>query len=355
MERYNDIGMLDLIGRPAFCAADSSVIRVNARCAAYGIETGMAISDLLETGTDEYAAFESGRLHLTLTIRNQSFGASVSRMEGFDVFCLEDDDDRKELNAMALAAKELRSPLETIMLTAQRLFPVAGLQDDPATRKQVALLNRGLFRMLRVIGNMSDAAQSATDPHMETVDIPAALDEIFAKASALVEHTQISLTYQGYPESVLGLADRDRLERAVLNMVSNAVKFSSPGDTIRASLTRRGNKFYLTMEDSGNGISAEVRGDEFTRYQRPCNMEDKRFGIGLGLVLIRAAAAAHGGTVLVDSSRGSGTKITMSLAIRQGHGQLRSGMLRVDYAGGMDNSLIELSECLPESLYEKEI
>lgn len=355
MERNNEIGMLDLMARPAFCAAGGYVTRVNTQAAAWGITPGTALAALLATGEEEYAAFTGGCLYLTLSVQGQQCGASVTRMGDFDVFSMEESEDSRELDAMALAARELRTPLETIMLTAQQLYPVVQLQEDPAAREQAAQLNRGLFRMLRVINNMSDAAQPLTDPRMESVDIPAALDEIFAKAAALVAHTQLTLEYRGYPDAVQGLADLDRLERAVLNMVSNALKFSRPGDTIHASLTKRGSKLYLTMENSGDPIPAGIRGDLFTRYQRRCSMEDPRFGIGLGLVLIRAAAAAHGGTVLVDADRKSGTKITMSLAIRQGDAQVHSSVLKVDYAGDRSYGLIELSEHLPKNLYENEL
>lgn len=354
MERYNDIGMLDLIHRPAFCAADGRVTRVNAPAAALGIETGMDVAGLLETDADEYAAFRDGCLNLTLTVRDQSHRTSVHRMEGYDVFRVEDTEDVRALHAMALAARELRNPLDAVMATIQQLFPVEGLKDDSATRRQVGRMNRGLLQMLRVIGNMSDAVQPITAGQMEPVDIPAVLDEIFAKAAALLEHTQMKLTYEGYPESVQGLADRDQLERAVLNMISNAIRVSHPGDTIRAALTRRGRKLYLTVTDTGSGMPKNVRGDMFTRYQRSCNFEPERFGIGLGMVLIRAAAAAHGGTVLVKSTR-AGTAVTMSLAIRQGGTTVRSNILKVSYTGGWDSNLVELSQYLPEDLYKDEI
>ena len=356
MEQRNDTTrLLDLMARPAFCVAEGRICRVNEQAAAFGISTGLEIGGLLLTGEEEYAAFEGGCLYLTLSILDQRMGASVSRLEDCDIFCLEDLADSRELRAMALAARELRTPLNTVMITAQRLFPVSGLQDDPATREQVAQLNRGLFQILRVIGNMSDAGRSAPSPAaMETVDLAAVLREVFAKAEALVSHTQASLTYEDWPEPVFCLADRQSLERAVLNMISNAVKFSRPGDAIRGSLTRRGQKLFLTLTDSGSGIPAGIRGDVFTRYQRQCGIEDSRFGIGLGLVLIRAAAAAHGGTVLIDQPGGTGTRVTMTLAIRQGDSRLRADQLRVDYAGEQDHALIELSESLPLSLYEKE-
>ena len=355
MEQRNDTAqLLELMARPAFCVSGGCVTQVNSQAAAYNIAPGTDISRLLLTGAEEYAAFDGGCLHLMLELGGERLGASVSRLAEFDVFCLEELADSRELQAMALAARELRDPLTTVMVTAQRLYPVEGRQDDPATREQVARLNRGLFQIQRVIGNMSDAGHYAVSPsRQETVNVVKLLDEVFAKAAALTEHTGIRLDYQTHPDAVYTLADRESLERAVLNMVSNAVKFASAGSVVRAKLTRRGQKLYLTMENSGTSLSTGIPGDVFTRYQRQCGMEDSRFGIGLGLVLIRAAAAAHGGTVLMESRDGA-TRITMSLAIRQGNARMRDGQLHVDYAGEMDHSLIELSDILPTSLYEKE-
>ena len=357
MEQRNDTAqLLDLMARPAFCVTDGHITRVNDRAAAFQITPGTDIAALLLTGAEEYAALEGGCLYLTLSVNGQRLGACVSRLGEFDVFCLEELADSRELQAMALAARELRNPLTTVMVTAQQLFPVTGLEQDSVTREQVARINRGLYQILRVVSNMSDAGHYAASPaRLETVDIAGVFAEIFAKAAALLEYTQVSMEYQGYPDAVFCLADRESLERAVLNMVSNAVKFSHPGDTIQASLTRRGQKLYLTLTDSGDAIPDRIRGDVFTRYQRQCGMEDPRFGIGLGMVLIRAAAAAHGGTVLVDRPHQGGNRITMSIPIRQGSATLRTGIMQVDYTGERDHGLIELSQFLPESLYETEI
>ena len=99
---------------------------------------------------------------------------------------------------------------------------------------------------------------------------------------------------------------------------------------------------------------SRIKGSIHSRYLRQPGIEDSRFGIGLGMVLIRSTAALHGGTVLIDQPQGSGTRITMTLAIRQNTGgQLRSPMLRVDYSGERDHGLLELSESLPAFLYEK--
>ena len=139
----------------------------------------------------------------------------------------------------------------------------------------------------------------------------------------------------------------------MLNIISNSLKFMPQGGTIQAKLTRRGQKLYVSILDSGSGIQESTRADLFSRYTREPSVEDGRFGIGLGLVLIRSTAYQHGGTVLVDQPMEQGTRVTMTLAISSGStDHVRSPILKVDYAGERDHGLLELSEVLPADLYK---
>ena len=355
MDQFMDaLGLLDLIKHPAFCVKDGVIIKVNSAAAAYDIAPNNPIGDILETGAEEYSEFESGCLYLTLQVSGIRLGASVTRMQEYDVFCVEQDADNRELQAMALASGELRKPLSSIMTTAQKLFPLTGTDDDPAIAEQVARLNRGLFQMLRVIENMSDANRytDADSAHHQMQNLSGLIRETFEKAATLVEHTGLTLEYTGPEEAIYGLADGEKLERAIFNMLSNAIKFSPKGGCVRAKLTRRNSKLYLIMEDSGSGIAESLRSSIFSRYSRQPALEDGRFGIGLGMVLIRSAAALHGGTVLVDGRQDSGTRIIMSLAIRtDDSGMLRTSRRQIDYSGGWDAGLVALAENLPAELY----
>lgn len=355
MDQFTDVlGLLEKIATPAFCVRNGIITNTNQAANACMIEADTPIADLLETGAEEYANLKGGCLYLNLNISGESFGASVVRMDDYDVFCVEKDADNRELQAMALASRELRKPLTSVMITAQKLFPVAGADTDPETIDQITRLNRGLFQMLRVIENMSDANRYATagTTRQEVRDITAVIREVFGKAAALVEHTGLTLEYESWPEAVMCLTDAEKLERAIFNIVSNAVKFTPAGGSIKARLTRRGAQLYLTVTDSGSGIAQQLKRSIFSRYTRQPGLEDDRFGIGLGMVLIRSAAALHGGTVLVDQPRGKGTRITMSLAIRPGNpGQVHTPRQQIDYTGGWDHSLVELSDVLPTELY----
>ena len=357
MEQKKDaMEMLDLMVRPAFCVKDGVILRVNSAAEQYLLTPGTRIDSLLITGREEYQQLKDGCLYLTVSIDGCPCGASVTRKQDFDVFILEQEADQAQLQAMALAAKELRSPLASVMTVADRLFPMIRDENDPA-QEQIARINRGLFQMLRVISNMSDAARYSGEDQgiFEMRDVNEFLQEVFDQAAELIRHAEVSLQFTGLPAPVYSLIDCEKLERAVNNILSNAVKFTSKGGTIQVLLTRRGDKLYLTVQDSGQGIPEKLRGNVYSLYLRQPGVEDGRFGIGLGMVLIRSAAAIHGGTVLMETPEDRGTRITMTLSIRQdGADTLRSDILKVDYAGERSHSLIELSDCLPASLYDKE-
>ena len=355
-EQKEILDLLDLMLRPGFCARNGRIIKVNQAAEGYFLSVGMELTSLLQTGAEEYRDYTGGCLYLTLFLGGRSIGASVTRMQNTDIFLLDQETDTRELQSLALAARELREPLSGVMIQAENLSRHVAQEQDSSLQEQTARLNRRLFQMLRIIGNMSDANRYMAASRQELIAVSEEFDEIFEKAQTLTAHTGIRLFYHGLQEPLFSLADKEQLERAVLNILSNALKFTPKNGTIEASLTRRGQMLRLTVEDSGSGMDETVRANVFHRYLRQLTVEDSRCGVGLGMVLIRSAAANHGGTVLIDHPEGKGTRITMTMAIRPSTGNaLRSPGIRVDYAGGHDHMLLELSESLPFSLYETEL
>lgn len=358
MDHITDaMAMVDHIPHPAFCVKEGTIVKANPAALGRLFQPGTPIGDLLETGAEEYAAFGGGTLYLTLTHLGLSLGACVTCQGDFHLFQVEEDRDSTELQAMALAARELREPLANVMVTADRLFPVSGLSGDPGVSQQVARLNKGLYQMLRIISNMSDAHfyTTATDTRQEVRNISALVDEIFQKAAHTLHQAGFRLQYHSLTEPVYSLTDAGKLERAVLNMISNALKFAPGGSTIHAALVRHGNKLSLSVRNPGTGIARQLQGALFRRFTREPGLEDGRFGIGLGMVLIRTAAALHGGTVLIDEPQKNETRITMTLSIRPGNSNMvRTPGFSIDYAGERDHCLLEFSESLLPEFYTPE-
>ncbi len=346
-QQEKDLAMLELIRTPAFCVEAGCICHVNQAAAPYLLACGTEIGSLILSGKEEYEGFTDGSLYLTLQIASIPIGACVLKMGGQDVFLLEAPENMAELRAMALAAKELREPLAGILTVTDRLLP-------KEAKEQAAQLNRRLFQMMRTVSNMSDALRyAAGGGRMEYVQITAFFQELLQRAGELLRAAGLTLEYTGPAEAVFTLADTERLERAVYNLLSNSAKFSPPGGKIQVRLQRKGNRLYLSVTDQGPGIDQDILGSLYTRFQREPALEDLRHGIGLGMVLVRSAAAAHNGAVLIDRPAQTGTRTSITLEIRHPkQSTVHSPALRIDYAGEWDHGLLELSDCLPAELYE---
>lgn len=343
--------LLEMIDRPAFIVKDGSIIQYNQMAKNRLISLDKPIWELLQDDADAYRALADGILYLTLQIGYIRCGATVIRQDFGDIFLLDRDADQSQLQALALAAQQLRVPLSNVMTLADSLLPNL---EATKQKEQAAQMNRALFQLMRLISNMADADRyvGLSEPHYETTELCGFFRQIIEKADQTLEKTTVTLSFACPDTPVFTMVDRERMERAVYNLLSNAVKFSKPEDTVTVKLTISGKMACLTVEDYGEGITAHVQGTLFHRYMREPAIEDSRFGLGLGMTLIRSVASSHGGTVLLENT--GGTRVTMTIAIRKEvPGTLRSPNLRIgDYAGGRDLGLLEFSETLPAAAYE---
>ena len=348
MEQKNSIAeILELMSLPGFCVTENRITLANQAAGAMFLTPGLDILPLLHTGAEEYAQFQGGQLCLTLCIADKLHNATVIRMDDTDLFLLDDDSQTEEFRSMALVSMELRTPLMQVMQNAEQLFSTMDSQ-DPAAAK----MNKGLLQLMRTVCNLSDVSRYLESSFMETRDICTFLEEILEKARTLTAGTGICLSWDLPREAIPCLIDSEQLERAVWNLISNAVKFTPKGGTVHAQLTCHNKRLQFRITDSGSGIAESVRSSVFQRYLRQPGIEDNRFGLGLGMVIVRTCAANHGGTVLIDRSGDSGTRITMTLSLRQNADTtVCSPILRPDYSSGWDHGLLELSDCLPAEEY----
>ena len=343
-QEFHILKVLQWTAKPAFWATEGIIRQVNSVASGCLLREGMAVTDLLKTGQEEYKEMNEGSLFLSLRIGEQEWAASIHRVKEGDLVLLESTV-APELQAMALAAMKLRQPLAALMSELDQLLP------ELSDVNQVGRINRRIHQLLRLVGNMS-AGAGGDSGNMELRELCGMLDEIFEKTASLAEKGNIALDWSVPNSRVYTVVDAQKLERAVYNMLSNALKATPSGGRIYAKVHQRGKLLLISITDSGNGIAQEVRNFVYTRYLRTPGLEPEDQGIGLGMGLIASAARLHGGTVLLETLRDGGTRVTMTLTIHQNQGSLRSRSLPVDYAGEQDHALVELSDVLPSSVYE---
>lgn len=302
MESLSNIEkMMQMMDRPAFCVDHGIITGANQAAQNRLVPLNEPIAPLLVTGQMEYASFSEGLLYLTLKLSGSEWGAEIQKVGQLHIFTLESCGSGAQLQALSLAAQQLRNPLSSILSMTDRLFPSLEVAEDSATADQIAYINRALYQMQRIISNMADADRYTTlVPRLESRDVDAVLEEIFEQAASLCEKAGIQVEYTGLPTAAYSRIDSELLERCVYNILSNAMKFTPSGGSIQASLALRRNTLYLTVQDSGSGIRPNGAGNLFTRYLREPGIEDASHGLGLGMSLISSCARIHGGTVLLE-------------------------------------------------------
>ena len=334
---------------PAFIVKDGIVTEVNEAAANRQIAVGIPVRSILKHGLAEYDAFTDGRLDLTLCMNGYTCGAYVIACRDGQLFCMESEYVQPELRAFSLAAMHLREPLTNAMLCANALLP-----EVSENKESLAQINRSLYQMMRILGNMSDAAQySKYNAKLQSCNVVAVFREILDKAEVLLSKGGKQLHYQVPAQAINGICDPTMVERAILNLISNAAGFSQDG-IVTAQLDYDNKRFRFTVTNKDSNTKSAKK-DVFERYLREPQIEDGRNGIGLGLPLVRSVAAAHGGAVLMQYTEHGEFRISMTLAAQKQDTQiLRSPVqLPIDDTGGWDRCLLELSGILSADLYSE--
>lgn len=347
MDIANHWGILDMLQRPAFCVRDGRIVRANDFARSLLFEEGMEISQFLRTDQEAYHAFQSGCLYLNVTSAEITSGASVTRIEDFDLFVI--DSESPQLKAFSLAAGQLKMPLCNLVNMLENLA-----EQDPQYAAQRGKFRKELYQLGRIINNMSDAdwLRSESSARKEPTDFRALFAEIMEKMDTMVTAAGCRLEFTNLTNEVMGNADRELLLRGVSNILSNAVKFSPKGSVICASLTQKDKYLHFSVTDPGD--SQETRCDVFTRYARHAGIEDSRRGLGLGMSIIHSIATDHGGTVLVESLPES-TRVTMTIyASPVKHVPVHTPVMLPtnNYTGGLDVSLVEFADVLPAEAFD---
>ena len=146
---------------------------------------------------------------------------------------------------------------------------------------------------------------------------------------------------------------RRQVRRALLALLSNAIKFTAPQSVLHLSLTRLGKRVVIRLSDSGEGMGAEVLISAFHRYARPDVPEDARLGAGFSLPVVQAIMQAHGGSILLQSQKGGGTDALLTLPAEEPADRtlLKSPRVTIDRSGGFVPELVELSDVLPPEVF----
>ncbi|MBD2701176.1 response regulator [Spirosoma sp. BT702] len=230
----------------------------------------------------------------------------------------------KEIDAIksrffANISHEFRTPLTLIQGPLKKLEVTtksgATFPTDVVTR-QLKTMRRNTDRLLELVNQLLDLSKldsGAMQLRMVRGDVIQLIKVIAGSFDSMAERKRIHY-YVTYPETtMLGYLDRDKLEKIVTNLLSNAFKYTPEGGTVAVRAEIDEKRFRLSIEDSGPGIAQKELEQIFDRFYRVEAVES--VGSGIGLALVKELMDLYRGQISVSSEPGRGSRFKISLAI----------------------------------------
>jgi len=211
---------------------------------------------------------------------------------------------------------ELRTPLTLILGPLERLLDGPGL--DPAARKALGGVQRSARTLQRHVGDLFDIANL----NAGQMGLRYARADLGSLARRVASYFETAAAERGIryevntPDVLPAEVDAEKIERMLLNVLSNAFKFTPDGGRIRLSLSALGRRARFTVEDDGPGVPQPLRAALFERFRHGEDATAARQGgTGLGLAIVREFTTLHGGSVGVDAAPLGGALFTIELPL----------------------------------------
>ncbi|MGB2533311.1 MAG: ATP-binding protein [Porticoccaceae bacterium] len=211
---------------------------------------------------------------------------------------------------------ELRTPLNSVMGYAQLL---EGAEDIPESRRDSIKVMRSssehLTDLIEGLVDMSKIEAGRLDLHRNEVDIVGMIEQLVFMFQIQAQSKNLDLEFtheQRLPEHVV--ADNKRLRQVLINLISNAIKFTQQG-TVTIDLKYRNQVAYITVKDTGIGLKEEDIATITEPFVRIANAEHQTSGSGLGLAITQALIHCMGGDLSIESEFGKGSCFKISLML----------------------------------------
>jgi len=221
---------------------------------------------------------------------------------------------------LANMSHELRTPLNAIIGFSELLqSDVMGKISDQKQNEYIGIVNDSAHHLLSVLNDILDMSKieaSKYELNVETFDFSDVLSKTVAMLQVSADSGDVTLSWNFGNELPAISADKRAVKQVLINVISNAIKFTEPGGSVFLNVVRIGRNVKIEVTDTGIGISQHQLknlGQPF--YQADSKYNRKHEGTGLGLSVVLGLLKLHGGEIEFDSALGEGTKITILLPI----------------------------------------
>lgn len=225
------------------------------------------------------------------------------------------DLERAKSRFFANISHEFRTPLTLILGPVEKLLERS---PDEFTTEQLKLIRRNSKRLLQLIDQLLELSKLENERieiQAQKTDLGKFCTHVIESFQPLAEYKNLKLEFhqEGSP---VGVIDRDKIEKVLFNLLSNAFKFTPAEGTVVLRLEDHGETASIKVKDSGIGVPPEDLPHLFDRFYQGEDGQRVR-GTGIGLALTQEYVDLHNGTIVVESQEGSGTTFQISLPLAQ--------------------------------------
>jgi len=215
---------------------------------------------------------------------------------------------------------ELRTPL-TLIVSALKLVEISNDNYNKESKykinRYVKTIKQNSFRLMRLINNLIDITKSEEgylELHACENDIISTIEDITLSVSDFAEEKGLNLIFDTNIEEKYTVFDADKIERIMLNLMSNAIKFTPKGGEIKVEVEEKNSGIEIIVTDTGIGIPLGNQDTVFERFvQVDKSLSRSNEGSGIGLSLVKLFVEMHNGSVKIDSNYTDGTKVIVYL------------------------------------------
>lgn len=213
---------------------------------------------------------------------------------------------------IANISHELKTPINVILCATQLLE-----SENYINSKSTEIIKDNCCRLIRLINNIIDVEKSELNDlklNLDVNNIVSATEELVMSIIPYAEKKNLNLIFDTDKEEVIMNIDISKFERVILNLVSNAIKFSKENSDIYVKVISGDNYVDIIVEDNGEGIPKEDIPKIFEKFMQVDNtLTRKNEGSGIGLSIVKSFVELHNGEIMVESEINKGTKFTVRL------------------------------------------
>jgi signal transduction histidine kinase len=256
---------------------------------------------------------------------------------------------------MRAVAESLAAPLAAIQAAKSKLQPLFEESEDPGVLDWAARMNQGLYSMMRIVGNLRllGDPKALQDTYKVRTNMTLWLEDLAKRLQTLLGYAQRNLVTELPRQDIFCEINEELLRRAILNVISNSVKYTEPGGSIVLRAEKRDSgHLQITIRDDGPGISGgAIKTMSQIMDFRP-QIQDGRAGMGVGLYMAKKIMVDHGGDLFLVLKPDAGATVCLMLGTGNSRDLEVHRPKRADSYSGYDPFLQELADVLPSTVFD---